>query len=198
MWIILILMFLFFYIAYRKSLIPFRSFFGNDTSSIFYKGKYITVVSTDALRETVIERLKYAQDVIDVLVNYCVNNDYPTRKIADKMQHRWHLISLKEILQDDTHVAYLIDKTVEIRLCVRQHFNVGDLESINTMVFVILHELGHVMSDGYDHDQEFIDNFMKILRLAVFLDIYTPVHYSHHPVTYCNTEIHSSPCNEDY
>ena len=62
-------------------------------------------------------------------------------------------------------------------------------------MFVILHELGHVASISYGHEEEFKNNFSYITHLASSLGIYKPEDFSSNPKTYCGTKINTSPCS---
>ena len=63
-------------------------------------------------------------------------------------------------------------------------------------MFVILHELAHVMSISYGHEDEFKNNFSYITHLASSLGLYKPQDFQTNPKTYCGTEINTTPCSE--
>ena len=51
----------------------------------------------------------------------------------------------------------------------------------NTLAFVAIHELGHVMTESVGHTKEFWQNFKFLLKDAVKLGIYKPVDYKKNP-----------------
>jgi hypothetical protein len=67
------------------------------------------------------------------------------------------------------------------------------LIDINTLTFVALHELGHLMTESIGHEREFWVNFRYLIKKANQLGIYEPVDYSKSPQSYCGMEITDSP-----
>jgi len=70
------------------------------------------------------------------------------------------------------------------------------LVELNTVMFVVLHEMAHLMTadlSATSHTPEFWANFRRILQDAQRIGIYTPVNYSHSPVEYCGMTITDSP-----
>ena len=45
---------------------------------------------------------------------------------------------------------------------------------MNTLMYVALHELAHVVNSTHGHDDEFKKNFAKLLERATQLGIYDP------------------------
>ena len=84
-----------------------------------------------------------------------------------------------------------VNKGEEIAICVRQPDNtfIDD----NTVMFVVIHELAHVMTKSVGHTQEFWDNMAYLLERAEELKIYVPKNYKESPVDYCGMEINTTP-----
>ena len=61
------------------------------------------------------------------------------------------------------------------------------------MMFVILHELAHIMSDTIGHNNEFRNNFKFLLDRASEINIYEPVNYQESPIQYCGLKINHTP-----
>jgi hypothetical protein len=68
-----------------------------------------------------------------------------------------------------------------------------ELHDINTIMFVVLHELSHMMNNTWGHPAEFWELFKFMLENAVEINIYTPVDYSKYPINYCGLEITFNP-----
>lgn len=89
----------------------------------------------------------------------------------------------------DNGSSYTIDKK-HVHLCLRDA-KTGNYYPDNTLVYVLLHEIAHVLSNGFikeneSHmDPEFLSTFDKLLRRANALGIYDP----HVPIVkgYCGT-----------
>ena len=131
---------------------------------------------------------------INSIVKWCISNNYPTNEIARRLEYNWKHVKMYETNFRD-QVAYVVDKNRSFYLCGSTPS--GNTEDANTMRFVVLHELAHMMSESYGHNDEFLTNFRKILSVAVKLKIYIPVNYSKYPVNYCGTTITQSPCDSN-
>lgn len=131
---------------------------------------------------------------VDILVNYMHENDLPDLERAQRVYSNWKKCVLKETGSSENSVAYTINKGSEMRICIRAN---GELEDFNTSMFVILHELAHVMSVSYNHTDEFKDNFSYIVHLASSLGLYKPQDFHEKPVNYCGMEINTTPCSNN-
>jgi hypothetical protein len=67
------------------------------------------------------------------------------------------------------------------------------LHDINTMMFVVLHELTHMMNSTWDHHYDFWQLFKFVLENAVEAGVYTPVDYSRAPIVYCGLRLSYNP-----
>lgn len=94
--------------------------------------------------------------------------------------------------------SYAEDKTTLI-LCLRKKLpnkdGVYELHDINTMMFVVLHELSHMMNDRWGHDKasRFWTLFKFMLANAVECNVYKPIDYGTHPITYCGLKLSYNP-----
>lgn len=80
--------------------------------------------------------------------------------------------------------AYTENKEV-ITLCLRDPYT-KDYYDMNTIMYVALHELAHVISKSQGHNNEFKKNFSILLREASRKKIYDP--RKNIPTTYCGIE----------
>ena len=77
--------------------------------------------------------------------------------------------------------AYTENKET-ITLCLRDP-ETHDYYDMNTLMYVSLHELAHVISKTHGHNAEFKKNFSDLLREAARKKIYDP--RKNIPTTYC-------------
>ena len=63
----------------------------------------------------------------------------------------------------------------------------------NTVNFVAIHEMAHIMSKSTGHTPEFWNNMKYLLEQGSEIGIYNPIDYSKVPVMYCGQEINSTP-----
>jgi hypothetical protein len=101
-------------------------------------------------------------------------------------------------VENDMHssdTSYSENKGQKIVVCLRDKTKAPNYPLIdeNTVMFVMLHEMAHLMTDTIGHTQEFWGNFKRILHDAVKLGIYTSVNYAQKPTPYCGMTITDSP-----
>lgn len=144
--------------------------------------------------------LEYNQKAADTLANINKNieilleflkkqNNGVYQKNIDLLLTRFNKETLMEnILQIDT--TFTIDKGLRIEMCLSDSNN--NIYDINTLMFVILHELGHCASITYDHTPEFYKNFAYITKQAVNVGVYKYIDYNKSPLEYCGMKINNS------
>tara|TARA_B100001094_G_C17989269_1_gene699297 strand:- start:56 stop:631 length:576 start_codon:yes stop_codon:yes gene_type:complete len=107
------------------------------------------------------------------------------------LKKRFNPDKLSETGLGAKYTSYSVNKGEEIAICVRQPDNtfIDD----NTVMFVVIHELAHVMTKSVGHTPEFWDNMAYLLERGEELGIYNPKNYKEHPVDYCGMEINTTP-----
>lgn len=91
--------------------------------------------------------------------------------------------------------SYSENKGQKIVVCLRDKTRRPQYPLIdeNTVMFVMLHEMSHLMTETVGHTPEFWNNFKRVLHDAVQLGIYQPVNYAHQPTPYCGMTITDTP-----
>ena len=64
---------------------------------------------------------------------------------------------------------------------------------LDTLTFVAIHELSHVMTKSVGHKAEFWQNFKFLLENAKEAKIHQPVDYKSEPAEYCGMTITDNP-----
>lgn len=100
---------------------------------------------------------------------------------------------LMEGNEDVKYTSYSINKGEKIVFCMRSRDGKNTLVDLNTMMFVALHELGHLITVSIGHTDEFWDNFKWILEGAVNIGVYQDRDYKTSPQPYCGIKITDSP-----
>ena len=131
---------------------------------------------------------------INKLVEYCKENDYPDVNRSHRLVERWENANLGETNPLDDTVAFVVDKGREFKVCLTDK-ETNELESLNSTMFVALHEVSHLMSKEWGHGTEFWENFRIILELSIKLGIYEYRNFQNKPDNFCGTVIYSEPCN---
>lgn len=93
------------------------------------------------------------------------------------------------------YTSYSINKGEKIVLCIRSRDEQKKLVDLNTMMFVVLHEIAHIGTKSIGHTPEFWDNFKWILKEAVNTGIYKSQDFNNKPVEYCGIQITDNPLN---
>lgn len=127
---------------------------------------------------TLMEHLKKSYGESDERVERLISNYRP-----DKM---------REGVDTPGYTSYSINKGEQIILCLR---NQDELVDINTMMFVVLHEMGHLASESIGHTEEFWDNFKWLLEESINIGIYVKQDFETKSVEYCGMNITSTPLN---
>lgn len=131
----------------------------------------------DAYAVSVVAKLRSAYDGGSVSPDkyryfvYAVINRYDGRKLA-------------ESAPNGIDTSYVTDKSRSLHLCLRDAgYNFHDIE---TLKYVLLHEMSHMGTIEVEHSVEFTNNFRWLLHFLVERGLYVPVDYARMPVFYCN------------
>lgn len=101
-------------------------------------------------------------------------------------------LSENDLNADST--SYSENKGEKIVVCLRDKSKPNKpLVDLNTVMFVILHEMAHLMTTTIGHTPEFWANFKRILLDASSLGIYNPINYNKFPTNYCGMTITDTP-----
>lgn len=132
------------------------------------------------------------------LINYMVDKFQPNTHgylLATRLKNRYRPDRLVENDPVDKYnTSYTEDKGEKVAMCLREKITgSNNLHDHSILEFVNLHELAHICSEGYGHDEEFWTNFKFLLREANLANIHHPVDYSKKPVNYCGLDVMYNP-----
>jgi len=102
----------------------------------------------------------------------------------------------ENICEADVHsdtTSYSENKGERIVICLRDKQKPYPLVDENTVMFVVLHEIAHLMTTTIGHTPEFWANFRRILKDGVGAGIYQETNYARNPVKYCGMTITDTP-----
>jgi hypothetical protein len=100
---------------------------------------------------------------------------------------------INETLPTSTLTAYSENKGEKLAFCLNTTKEGNKLIDLNTLTFVALHELSHIMTESIGHKQDFWQNFKFLLENAKVSGIYEPVDYKKKPKEYCGMKINDNP-----
>jgi len=103
--------------------------------------------------------------------------------------------NITESSPGNKYTSYSINKGDKIVFCLRSKDGENTLVDINTMMFVAIHELGHLMTKSIGHTTEFWDNMRFLLKAGIKINVYEKQDFNSMPVDYCGTKITDTPLN---
>jgi hypothetical protein len=139
-------------------------------------------------------KLGSISDSLKNLVNSLNENDDSKGEYIKNLKESFNPEYITENIPGSIYVAYSVNKGEELSLCIRDKGSEKFIDD-NTIIFVAIHELAHIMTPETGHTPLFWDNMKFLLEQASSQGIYMPIDYSQSPVEYCGMDINSTPMN---
>lgn len=161
----------------------------------------VTYVRSDVDNQKyLVRKLPNAQEAANLLAD--INKDltklvkflmvtYPDDERVKLLYKNYNPDNISEGTPEHGYTSYSINKGEKLILCIRQK-DTDELVDKNTILYVAIHELGHLMTEEIGHTPKFWENFKWILQQAVDQGIYTKVDYKQSPKPYCGIKLTSS------
>ena len=118
---------------------------------------------------------------------------YPTDESVTRMNERFNADNITESGKNNQYTSYSVNKGEKIVFCIRQKDEHESLVDENTLSFVSIHELAHIMTKSVGHTPEFWDNFKRLLKEAIEHKLYEKEDYNSNPREYCGIKVSDSP-----
>jgi len=166
---------------------------GTDSMSR-YRGHYVHASHTQADKNMYTNRLKALREHTHALITHLnhMNPDDPrTTKLSQWLRNNRHPFHELEHHESRQVFGYNIDKGKYIAVCLHDQNNV--LNSFNETFFVVLHELAHIATKEYEHNDSFWTTYRWLLRSASDAGLYHIVDYNKYPVKYCHHQLNETP-----
>jgi hypothetical protein len=159
------------------------------------------IASKDGNRYCVRERekLELAANLLATVTEKCkqivafMKKTHPEDERVKRLVEGFNPKKISETLPTSELTAYSENKGEKIAFCLNTKKDNNKLIDINTLTFVALHELSHIMTKSIGHKQEFWQNFKFLLINAKEAGIYEPVDYKKKPQDYCGMTINDNP-----
>ena len=181
--LILVIIYLFYLHNYNANLLKVKSTIDNT--------EYYVQDKEDA--QDAANLIAKIKDKLKSLIEH-LSKQYPSDERTIRIKQNYRENSLKEGVDDPNYTSYSVNKGEQIILCLR---NKDKLMDLNTMMFVVLHEIGHLASESIGHTDEFWSNFKWILEESINIGIYVRQDFDSKPVEYCGMSITSSPLDNE-
>ena len=117
---------------------------------------------------------------------------YPNDDRVKRLIKGFRRANIEEAPNDEGS-SYTINKGDLVAICLRHKKNDHPFHDYNTLLFVIIHEMAHIVSISEGHNSEFIKNFKWLLTEAKNLGHYEPINYQKSPITYCGVKVTNNP-----
>lgn len=129
------------------------------------------------------------------LENLCkiMKKRYPDDDSVKRMNEKFNADNITESGKNNQYTSYSVNKGEKIVFCIRQKDENESLVDENTLTFVSIHELAHIMTKSVGHTPEFWNNFKRLLKVAVEEGLYTKEDYTNNPKEYCGIKVSDSP-----
>lgn len=114
------------------------------------------------------------------------------------MKQNWKPSNIQESDPDKNTTSYSLNKGQTLVFCIRHKNDQGTFVDSNTLAFVGIHELAHLMTMEVGHTPLFWSNMEALLEVAVKHKLYRPENYEQQPKKYCGIEITSSPLKDEF
>lgn len=118
---------------------------------------------------------------------------YPSDESVLRMNQKFNADNITESGKSNQYTSYSVNKGEKIVFCIRQKDENESLVDENTLTFVAIHELAHIMTKSVGHTPEFWSNFKRLLKEAVENKLYQKENYSSNPKEYCGIKVSDSP-----
>ena len=139
-------------------------------------------------------KLGSISDSLKNLVKGLNENDDSKGEYIKQLKESFNPEYITENIPGSIYVAYSVNKGEELSLCIRDKGSEKFIDD-NTIIFVAIHELAHIMTPETGHTPLFWDNMKYLLESASSQGIYMPVDYRQSPVEYCGMDINSTHMN---
>jgi hypothetical protein len=135
------------------------------------------------------ERLARLNARLQKLVDHMVAK-FPSDADVARLRGNYNPDALSEGGTEVGYTSYSVNKGEKVVMCLRQRDD--SFVSENVLVYVAVHELGHLMTDEVGHTDTFWDNFKRLAAEAIAIGIYSRVDFDAESQPYCGISISSS------
>lgn len=115
---------------------------------------------------------------------------YPNNSDVKQLYTNYNPDAVSEGSVESGYTSYSVNKGEKIILCIRQVDK--SFVDKNVVMYVAIHELGHLMTPEIGHTQRFWKNFKWLLEEAIDIGVYTKINYAKEPSEYCGISITNS------
>tara|TARA_B100001248_G_C27364822_1_gene448401 strand:+ start:157 stop:750 length:594 start_codon:yes stop_codon:yes gene_type:complete len=142
-------------------------------------------------KEEAAKRLHRLNFKIIQMINYLSEKD-PDNQGVKRLKNRYKHDILNELHKGSNNTSYSVNKGEKLVICLRSKDD-HSFQDENTVFFVVLHELAHIMTESIGHNDEFWNNFRYLLKHCIDIKLYKYQDFNNNPKPYCGIEITDTP-----
>ena len=143
--------------------------------------------------QSAVELLASTREKMIALVEYLKAN-YGQDDRVKRLVDNFDSTQISEILPTSKYTAYNVGKGRNFAFCLNKKKEDNEhLIDPHTLMFVAIHELAHVATLSYSHNEEFWITFKYLLTKADECNIHKPVNYHNEHMEYCGMTIKENP-----
>lgn len=138
-----------------------------------------------------VNKLNNLNNKIMILIKK-LKEKYPDDSRVQRLVNRYKPSILSELPGGSNNTSYSVNKGDKLVVCMRSKKD-NSFHDDNTIFFVVLHELAHIMTTSIGHKPEFWDNFRFLLKNAIEFNLYNYQDFNSEPQKYCGIKITDTP-----
>ena len=145
------------------------------------------------------EKIKEAADLLAKATENCkklvsfLKTKYPNDEKVIRLYKKFNPKVISETLPTSEYTAYSENKGEKLAFCLNKKKEDSNLIDLNTLTFVAIHELAHIMTKTEGHKLIFWENFKFLLENAKEINIYIPIDYKKLNQEYCGMLLTDNP-----
>ena len=173
-------------------IIIFVFYFASEKIFFKLKGTYIQTNNNQYLVKNTENKLKKVEILdklfsdIDYILSQFKLEGYDIESVRKKIKN----MEIIENLTDEDS-SYTINKGERMVVCLANR-ETDKIYNYNLILYVLLHEVSHMICKSYGHGEEFKIIFHKLCKKAIELGKYKYVNYKKYPEEYCSLTLNTS------
>ena len=157
---------------------------GVDGNKYCVRNRLMLKEGADLLATVTGKAMKFVKDL---------GKKFPDDESVQRLVKGFDPKKVQETLPTSELTAFSENKGEKLAFCLAKTKHSEKLIDENTLTFVYIHELAHIMTTSVGHKKEFWDNFKFLLTESKETGFYTPIDYKKNNQTYCGMTISDSP-----
>jgi hypothetical protein len=159
----------------------------NYNFQTFCKDDFCARIMERESMETIFKLYIFYNNIINILPK----DDIRYKKLIGRFNVKKGLFEVDPFNRKN-YTSYTLNKNI-IGMCMREKDENRRMHNLEILKFVFLHEVAHICTDSYEHNEEFWNNFKWLLSLVYKNKLMIPTDYGKEPKNYCGMIIDNNP-----